>query len=102
MRPAHLSVVSAQTSDAKQPTVELRGVSKTFVSRGASVDVLSGVGFSLQSGEFLAVVGPSGSGKSTVLNLPARISSLRSGNSVKVDVGPRSASIFLSLSATTS
>jgi NitT/TauT family transport system ATP-binding protein len=72
MRPAHLSVVSAQTPEStRQPTVELRSVSKTFMSRGASVDVLSGVSFSLQSGEFLAVVGPSGSGKSTVLNLLA-------------------------------
>ena len=72
MRSAHLSVVSAQQGKAANvPAVELRDVSKTFKSRNANVDVLSGVNLSLASGEFLAIVGPSGSGKSTVLNLLA-------------------------------
>jgi NitT/TauT family transport system ATP-binding protein len=72
MRSAHLSIVSAQAGKTTNaPAVELRGVSKAFKSRNASVDVLSGVSLSLASGEFLAIVGPSGSGKSTVLNLLA-------------------------------
>lgn len=70
MRSAHLSVVPAQSGEAPcVPAVELRGVGKTFNSRGGRVDVLSGLNISLHSGEFLAIVGPSGSGKSTVLNL---------------------------------
>jgi sulfonate transport system ATP-binding protein len=72
MRPAYLSVISAQSSNTMSAqAVELRNVSKTFVSRNANVDVLSGINFSLRSGEFLAIVGPSGAGKSTVLNLLA-------------------------------
>ena len=72
MRSAHLSVVPAQTGEARcTPAVELRDVGKTFSSRSGRVDVLSGLNVSLQSGEFLAIVGPSGSGKSTVLNLLA-------------------------------
>jgi len=72
MRSAHLSVVAAQDGEAQRaPAVELRGVGKTFSSRSGRVDVLSGLNVSLQSGEFLAIVGPSGSGKSTVLNLLA-------------------------------
>jgi NitT/TauT family transport system ATP-binding protein len=72
MRTAYLSVVSAQACiEGSAPAVELRGVNKTFTSRNANVDVLSGLNFSLRSGEFLAIVGPSGSGKSTVLNLLA-------------------------------
>ncbi|MCP3409372.1 ABC transporter ATP-binding protein [Bradyrhizobium sp. CCGB01] len=72
MRSAHLSVVPAQGCDTQRvPAVELRGVSKTFSSRNGRVDVLRGLDFSLQNGEFLAIVGPSGSGKSTVLNLLA-------------------------------
>jgi len=72
MRSAHLSVVAAQDGEAQcAPAVELRGVGKTFDSRGGRIDVLSGLNISLQSGEFLAIVGPSGSGKSTVLNLLA-------------------------------
>jgi NitT/TauT family transport system ATP-binding protein len=72
MRPVQLSVVPAPTcNSASVSAVELRGVSKTFTSHNAKVDVLSGLNFSLGSGEFLAIVGPSGSGKSTVLNLLA-------------------------------
>lgn len=72
MRSAHLSVVPVQGGEARcAPAVELRGVGKTFSSRSGRVDVLSGLNLSLQSGEFLAIVGPSGSGKSTVLNLLA-------------------------------
>jgi NitT/TauT family transport system ATP-binding protein len=72
MRPVQLSVVPAPTCNAASVSaVELRGVSKTFTAHNGKVDVLSGLNFSLGSGEFLAIVGPSGSGKSTVLNLLA-------------------------------
>jgi NitT/TauT family transport system ATP-binding protein len=72
MRSAHLSVVLAQSGEARcAPAVELRDVGKTFDSRSGRVVVLNGLNVSLQSGEFLAIVGPSGSGKSTVLNLLA-------------------------------
>ncbi len=72
MRSAHLSVVPVQGGEARcAPAVELRGVGKNFSSRSGRVDVLSGLNLSLESGEFLAIVGPSGSGKSTVLNLLA-------------------------------
>ncbi|MBR1142638.1 ABC transporter ATP-binding protein [Bradyrhizobium sp. AUGA SZCCT0431] len=72
MRPLHLSVVLVPGDQgAKVPAVELRGVGKTFVSRQASIDVLSGVNLSLGDGEFVTIVGPSGSGKSTMLNLLA-------------------------------
>lgn len=72
MKPAHLSVVAAKDSvSAEAPAVELRDVDKTFASRKASVDVLTGLSLSVSNGEFLAIVGPSGSGKSTVLNLLA-------------------------------
>ncbi len=64
MRSAHLSVVPAQSCEAQRgPAVELRGVGKTFTSRTGRVEVLRGLNFSLQDGEFLAIVGPSGSGK---------------------------------------
>lgn len=81
MRSAHLSVVPAQNCEAQcAPAVELRGVGKTFSSRNGRVDVLSGLNFSLQNGEFLAVVGPSGSGKSTVLNLLAGLDQPTAGS----------------------
>ena len=80
MRSAHLSVVPVQSCDAQcAPAVELRGVGKTFSARNSRVEVLSGLNFSLQDGEFLAIVGPSGSGKSTVLNLLAGLDQPTSG-----------------------
>jgi subfamily B ATP-binding cassette protein MsbA len=47
-------------------------------------DVLSGVSFSVSSGETLAIVGRSGSGKSTIVNLLPRFYDVKSG-SVRVD-----------------
>jgi putative ABC transport system ATP-binding protein len=48
-----------------------RGLRKNFESEGAPVRALRGVDFSMQPGEFVAVMGPSGCGKSTLLNLVA-------------------------------
>jgi lipoprotein-releasing system ATP-binding protein len=50
--------------------VELQGIRKTY-NQGTPVEqeVLHGVNFTLQAGEFAALIGPSGSGKSTLLNI---------------------------------
>jgi lipoprotein-releasing system ATP-binding protein len=52
------------------PVVELQGIRKTY-NQGTPVEqeVLHGVNFTLQAGEFAALIGPSGSGKSTLLNI---------------------------------
>ena len=52
--------------------VLLEGVSKTFADRsGPAVEALSGVRFTAEAEELVAIVGPSGCGKSTLLNLVA-------------------------------
>ena len=46
--------------------IEVEGLSKTY---GASLDALHRVSFTVEKGEWIAVMGPSGSGKSTLLNI---------------------------------
>lgn len=51
-------------------TLRLEGVRKSYgVGTPAAVEVLHGIGLTLNRGEFAALIGPSGSGKSTLLNL---------------------------------
>ena len=49
--------------------VEVRNVSKSFAAAKGSRDVLSGVHFSVEEGEFVSIVGSMGAGKSTFMNI---------------------------------
>ena len=55
--------------------LEVNHLKKTYVTRlgGQQVQALTGVTFSVQSGEFVAIMGESGSGKTTLLNLLAAL-----------------------------
>jgi len=49
--------------------LELRDVWKVYKMDSVEVPAVKGISFSVQDGEFVAIVGVSGSGKSTVLNM---------------------------------
>ena len=54
---------------SESPTLECRGLCRSFSEGGLHVDVLRGVDFQVQRADRVAVVGVSGSGKSTLLHL---------------------------------
>jgi putative ABC transport system ATP-binding protein len=51
------------------PLVQLRRVTKVYGRGRAAVYALAGIDFTIEQGEFVAVMGPSGSGKSTCMNI---------------------------------
>ncbi|MGE3796663.1 MAG: ABC transporter ATP-binding protein [Thermomicrobiales bacterium] len=56
---------------SRNPVLEVRSVSATYVEDGQTLPVLDDVSFSIDEGEFVALIGPSGSGKSTMLDIVA-------------------------------
>ena len=51
------------------PIVELRDVTKVYPMAAGDVYALNHITFTVQKGEFIAIMGPSGSGKSTLMNI---------------------------------
>ena len=53
----------------RTPVIEATDVWKTYRNGTLEVDALRGVSFTIDAGEYVAVMGPSGSGKSTLMHI---------------------------------
>ncbi len=61
---------STRAQDAMQRVlIDVIDVKKSYVTNLVTTPVLHGVNFSMQRGEFVAIMGQSGSGKSTLMNI---------------------------------
>ena len=49
--------------------ITMQNICKSYTMGNDTLNVLKNVGFTVQKGEFVAILGPSGSGKSTLMNI---------------------------------
>ena len=62
------------------PIIFLKNINKSFpLSIGGTQQVLFDINFTINSGEFVAIMGPSGSGKSTCMNIVGALDSATNG-----------------------
>ena len=80
----------AGTAPADEARIEITGLTKRFLTpKGEAFTALHDVTFTVEPGQFCAVVGPTGCGKSTTLSM---VSGLDRPSAGSVTIGGRSSS----------
>lgn len=62
--------------------LELKGITKTYVTAGEKVDALKGIDLCFRANEFVSILGSSGCGKTTLLNIMGGLDHYTSGDLV--------------------
>lgn len=60
--------------------LELKNIKRTYKTKCVVTEVLKGIDFSVEAGEFVAIMGESGAGKTTLLNVIATFDKPKSGS----------------------
>jgi NitT/TauT family transport system ATP-binding protein len=86
------------SSQSNRPKVVFERISKSFLKREETLQVLDDINLEVADGEFVCLLGPSGCGKSTLLNIVGGFEKADSGR-VTIDgeevTGPSSRRIFV-------
>ena len=53
----------------KKALIEVKDLGRTYITGEIKTEVLKGVSFKIEAGEFVSIMGPSGSGKSTLMHI---------------------------------
>lgn len=61
------------------PLIEIKNLVKNYVNGDLVTPVLHGINFTIDKGEFVAIMGPSGSGKSTLMHILGFLDTLSTG-----------------------
>ena len=62
------------------PIIKVSHLSKVYHNEGVNVRVLTNLNFTIDKGEFVAIIGPSGSGKSTLMHILGALDLPTTGN----------------------
>lgn len=63
-----------------EPLLEIENVTKTYIRNEKALTAIKDINFTVNKGEFVAIVGPSGSGKTTLLEILCGLRDLTSGS----------------------
>ena len=79
MAPARTETTRADGARGGDAALEARDITRSLPLGKERIDILHGISFRIDRGEFVAITGHSGSGKSTVLGIIAGLDSPTSG-----------------------